>query len=143
MTMFMRKVLVMELLQCNYCNLGQLGKVDQSKLVVGKSAAGKNTISYLKQKNLNNDSKRFLRKQNLQPDNVLLFETLLLTPRSHIWLTKAAILSYTSNFFATIATHCNNLRPQVKNITATIAYIFQLSSAGSKGHVLVMILIEN
>ena len=44
-TMFMRKVHVMEFLQRNYCNLGHLNKVNQSKLVVGQSAAGKNTIS--------------------------------------------------------------------------------------------------
>lgn len=44
-TMFMRKVYVMELLQCNYSNLGHLDKVDRLKLVVGQSAAGKNTIS--------------------------------------------------------------------------------------------------
>ena len=50
MTMIMGKVHVMELLQCNYCNLGHLDKVDQSKLVVGQSAAGKNTKSYLNQK---------------------------------------------------------------------------------------------
>ena len=55
---------------------------------------------------------------------------------------KAAILSSTRNFFVTIATHCNNLQPQVKNITATNAYIFQLSLAGSKGHISVIILIH-
>ena len=48
-TMFMRKVHVMEPLQCNYCNLGHLDKVDRSKLVVGQSAAGKNTIRSTRQ----------------------------------------------------------------------------------------------
>ena len=74
---------VMELLQCNYCNLGHLDKVDQSKLnLVGQSAARKKYNKLLEAKNLNNDSKRFLRKQNGPPDNVFLFETLLLTHRS-------------------------------------------------------------
>lgn len=45
MTVFMRKVYIMELLLCNYSNLGHLDKVDRLKLVVGQSAAGKNTIS--------------------------------------------------------------------------------------------------
>ena len=35
----------------------------------------------------------------------------------HISLTQAVILSFTSNFFATIAPLYNNMRPQVKSIT--------------------------
>ena len=53
------------------------------------------------------DSKRFSRKQNDSPDNAILFETFHITPRRHICLTQAVILSSTSNFFATIATLCN------------------------------------
>ena len=53
------------------------------------------------------DSKRFSRKQNVSPDNAILFETFHITPRRHICLTQAVILSSTSNFFATIATLCN------------------------------------
>jgi len=48
------------------------------------------------------------------------------TPRRHISLTKAVILSSTRNFFATIAMHCNNMPLQVKN--TAIVYVFCLHS---------------
>ena len=40
----------------------------------------------------------------------------------HISLTQAVILSFTSNFFATIAPLSNNMRPQVKSITIVKAF---------------------
>ena len=65
----------------------------------------------------------FSKKQNVSPDNVFLFKTLHIKLRRHICLTQAVILSTTSNFFATIALLCNNVRPQVKIITNI--YIFR------------------
>ena len=87
---------------------------------MGQSAARK----FLEAQNLNIDSKRFSRKQNVLPDNVFLFETLHVTPRRHICLTQAVILSPTSDFFATVAALCNDIRLQVK--IRTIVYIFHL-----------------
>ena len=49
--------------------------------------------------------------QNVSPDNVLLFETLYVTPRRHICVTQADILLLTNDFFATIAVFFNNMRP--------------------------------
>ena len=63
----------------------------------------------LKAQNLNIVCKRFSRKQNVLPDNVFLFKTLHVTPRRHICLTQAVILSSTSNFFATIAALWKNM----------------------------------
>ena len=40
----------------------------------------------------------------------------------HFSLTQAVILSFTSNFFATIAPLSNNMRPQVKSITIVKAF---------------------
>ena len=51
---------------------------------------------------------------------------IITTPWRQISLTKAVILSSTQNFFATIATHCNNMTLQVKN--TTIVYVFCLHS---------------
>ena len=53
-----------------------------------------------------------------------IFETLHTTPRRPISLTQGGILSSTSNFLAPIAAFCNNMRPQVKNITTV--YVFRL-----------------
>ena len=47
---------------------------------MGQSAARK----FLEAQNLNIDSKRFSRKQNVLPDNVFLFETLHVTPAAEI-----------------------------------------------------------
>ena len=87
----------------------------------GQSAAHyKKTISYSNIE-FNFDSKKF---------HQTMFSSLKLhiitTPRRHIFLTKAVILSSTRNFFATIATHCNNMPLQVKN--TTIVYVFCLHS---------------
>ena len=65
------------------------------------------------------DSKRFSGRQNVSPDNISLFETLHTTPRRHISLAQAVILSFTSNFFAPVA--ANNMRPQVRNITTVFS----------------------
>ena len=76
---------------------------------------------------LNIDSTFFSRKKSVSPDNVFLFETLHLTPRSRIWLKQAVILSSTSSFFATIAAFCTNLRSQVKNVTDVYVYLLDHS----------------
>ena len=55
---------------------------------MGQSAAHKKTTSYLKH-NIKIDSKHFSGKQNVSPNNVLLFKTLHTTPRRHISLTQA------------------------------------------------------
>ena len=68
------------------------------------------------------DSKRFSRKQNVSPDNGILFETFHVTPRRHICLTQAVILSSTSNFFTTIATLCNKHATSSKKIWLTITF---------------------
>ena len=67
-----------------------------------------------KAQNLNIDTKSFSRKQIVSPNCVCIFEKKLffcskLTPRRHICLTQAviAIMSSTSNFFATMAALCN------------------------------------
>ena len=73
------------------------------------AARKKKTISYSQNSKI--DSKRFSRMQNVSPDNVLLFETLHVTPRRHICVTQADILLLTNDFFATIAVFCNNMRP--------------------------------
>ena len=65
----------------------------------------------LEAQNSNTDNKRFSRRQNIPLDNVFLFKTLYIIPRKHVRLTQSVILSSTSNFFTTIATHCNNMRP--------------------------------
>ena len=77
--------------------------------------------------NVSIDSKCFSRKQNVSPDNGILFETFHITPRRHICLTEAVILSSTSNFFTTIATLCNKHATSrlVKNMTNN--YFFHLS----------------
>ena len=72
----------------------------------------------------NIDSTCFSGKQNVLPNNAFLFKTLHTTPRGHISLTQAVILSPTCNFFATIATLWSNMWIQVKNIT--IVYVFWL-----------------
>ena len=142
-------------LQCYLTVIGATSdKVDQSarlqeinnKLQEGWMRANqqliiKKTISYSNTE-FNFDSKKF---------HQTMFSYLKLhiitTPRRYISLTKAVILSSTSNVFATIATHCNNMPLQVKN--TSIVYVFlppfthcnrplrkhMLSSAGSKGHV--------
>ena len=139
-----------------YCNRGHLDKVAKSdyskitnneyiprKLVVGQSAARNKTITYLKHMIW---KICFLRKWNVSLDNVFMFETLHVTPRRHICLTQAAILSSTSNFFATIAAFCNIQQPQVKNRTNVYVFCLNwhnngplrklgLSSVGSKGHI--------
>ena len=92
------------------------------------------------------DSKCFVRKWNVSPGIVFIFETLHITPMRHICLKQAAILLPTRNSFATIAAFCNNKWPQVK--TMTNVYIFHLnrhsngplrklglSLACSKGHI--------
>ena len=73
---------------------------------MGQSAAHKNSKLILKAQNL------ILIEQNVSPDNVFLFKTLHTTVQE--------------NFFATIATHCNNMPLQVKN--TTIVYVFCLHS---------------
>ena len=78
----------------------------------------------LEAQNLNIDSKRFSREQNVSPDNVFLLETLHITHRRHICLRQAVILSFVSTFFATIVALCSNMRPHVK-ITTNV-YIFRL-----------------
>ena len=75
----------------------------------------------LEAQNQNIDSKRFS-KQNVPPDNVFrFFETLHITATKHICLTQAVILPSTSNllsnFIATSAVLCNNMRPQVKIVS--------------------------
>ena len=65
----------------------------------------------LEAQNSNTDNKRFSRRQNIPLDNVFLFKTLYIISRKHVCLTQSVILSSTSNFFATIATHCNYMRP--------------------------------
>ena len=105
------------------------------------SSPQKNPVSYSKRK-FKYWLQRFSRKQHVSSDNVSLCETLNITPRRYtcICSTKAVILSSTSNFYATIAALCNNMRPQVKVIT-NVAHSNgpirkrRLSSAGSKGHV--------
>ena len=62
--------------------------------------------------------------------HVFLFKSLHTTPRRHISLTQAAILSSAGNFFATIATLCNNMRPQVKNITIVNVFASVTHSKG-------------
>ena len=84
---------------------------------MGQSAALKKNSKLLKAQNLKTDSKLFSRMQNVSPDNVFQCETLHITPRTHICLTQAVILSFNNNFFATIATLCMNMQTQVKNIT--------------------------
>ena len=64
----------------------------------------------------------FQRTYNISQNNVFLLKTF--TPRRLICLTQAVILSSATNFFATIAPLCNNVKPQVK-ITTNI-YIFCL-----------------
>ena len=64
----------------------------------------------------------FLREQNFSLVNVFLSETLCITPRRHICLTQAVILSSNKNFVVNITTLCNNMRPSVKNINNV--YIF-------------------
>ena len=70
----------------------------------------------------NIDSKCFSGKQNVSPHNVFLFETLDTTVRRNLSETQAVILSSTNNFFSIISTLCNNMWPQVKNIT--VVYVF-------------------
>ena len=54
---------------------------------MGQSAAFKNKNNkLLKVQNLNINSKSFSRKQNVSPDNVFVFETLLITHRRHYLL---------------------------------------------------------
>ena len=67
----------------------------------------------------------FFKKAKVSPDNVFLFETLHIKLRRHICLTQAVVLSSTSNFFATIASLCNNLTTSgIKNVTQV--YVFLL-----------------
>ena len=109
---------------------------------MGQSAARK----FLEEQNLNIDSKRFSRKQNVLPDNVFLFETLHVTPRRHICLTQAVILSPTSDFFATVAhfamtfdfkSKLEQLFTFFTSLTHSSGPLRKLglSSLGSKGHV--------
>ena len=108
------------LLQCDYYTRGYLDKVDpiglqennnivQESWLWANQQVVKKTIRYSQNSKI--DSKRFSRIQNVSPDNVLLFETLHATPRRHICVTQGDILSFTNDFFATIAVFCNNMRP--------------------------------
>ena len=99
------------ILLCNYCNWGHLDKVvlletnntfQETWLRANQQAVKKNKL--LNAQNSN-------RRQNITLDNVFVFETLCIIPRKDVCLTQAVILSSTSNFFATIATHCNNMQP--------------------------------
>ena len=73
------------------------------KLVRDQSRGRKKNNKLFKASNLNIDSKQFSRKQNVSPDNVFLFETFHITPRRHICLRHAVILSSTSNFLCAIS----------------------------------------
>ena len=73
------------------------------KLVKDQSGGRKKNNKLFKASNLNIDSKHFSRKQNVSPDNVFLFETFHITPRRHICLRHAVILSSTSNFLSAIS----------------------------------------
>ena len=56
---------------------------------------------------------------------IFLFETLHIRLRRHICLTQVVILSSTSNFFATIASLCNNVTTSSKK-NVTNVYVFLL-----------------
>ena len=114
---------------------------------MGQSATRKKKKKLLEAQNLNIDSKRFSRKENVSPVNVFLFETLHITHRKHICLSQAVILSSTRNFVATIATLCNKHATSSQKCDYNV-YIFRLrqhsngplrkhrlSSAGLTGHV--------
>ena len=79
------------------------------KLAVGQSAVRKKNNQLLPAQNLDIDSKCFSRKQNVSPHNI--FYLKLRTPRRHTCLTQAVILSFTTNFIATIAVLCKNRQP--------------------------------
>ena len=109
--------------QCDYCYFGYLDKVDQfglqqnnntfqeSCMVVGQSATHKKKNNkLLEAHNLNIDSKRFPRKQNVSPDHIFL-------------------LSSASNFFASITTLFKILRPQVKIITSFYTFFASVTQA--------------
>ena len=106
------------LLQCDYYTRGYLDKVDpiglqennnivQESWLWANQQLVKKTISYSQNSKI--DSKRFSRMQNVSPDNIFLFEFLHITPRGHIWLTQAVILSFTNNFFSTIVALGKNI----------------------------------
>ena len=88
--------------------------VHSKKFSCSQSAAHKKQ-SVTQSKKFDIDGKRFSGMQNISPDNIFPFKTLHTTPRRHVSLTQAVILSSTSNFFTTIAVICNNMWPQVKN----------------------------
>ena len=112
-------------LQCDYCYWGHLDKIDkfglqennntfqESCMVLGQSATlkkKKQNNKLLEAHNLNIDSERFPRKQNVSPDHVFL-------------------LSSASNFFASISTLFKNLRPQVKIITSLYTFFASVTQA--------------
>ena len=82
----------------------------------------------LEAQNSNIDSKCISRKQNFSPD--VMFATLDITPRGHICLTEAVILSSTSNFFVTIALLCNNImtsKQKFNNVSIFLSASFILT----------------
>ena len=89
----------------------------------GQSAAHhKKTISYSNTE-FNFDSKTFH-----QTIFSYLKICIITTPKRHISLTKAVILSSIRNFFATIATHYNNSHARLQFKNTTIVYVFCLHS---------------
>ena len=113
---------------CYHCNRGDLDKVDQPdyrKITIHSKKVGCRVISNWPKKN-----NKLLYAQNLIlipngfQESKMFHQTMFFYPKLCIQhpgdgtLTQAVILSSTSNFFAPVAAFCNNMRPQVKNITA-------------------------
>ena len=93
-----------------------------SLVVVGKSAARKKNNKLLEAKNVNIDSKRFSRKQNVSSVNVFLFETLRITPRRHICSTQVVILfcHLPAIFFVSIVALCNKHATSSRDVKSKI-----------------------